>query len=142
MTPHPLHFPILLRALLVGFFFFLKILFVCFLIGTIFKAFVEFVTLHLFYVLDFWPKGMSSSPTKDRTCTHWKAKPQPLDLQRNPLFVGFGVWQIHRVPTGHGFPTGPLPRGALHLPQLVLWCCPPPPPPTCCHPGTTISRPT
>ena len=77
----------------------------------------------------FWIFGqkacLAPSLTKDQTCTHWQAKPQPLDQQRNPLFVGFCVWQIHRVPTGHGFPTGPFPQGAFHFPQLVLWCSAP-----------------
>ena len=39
---------------------------------TIFKVFIEFVTiLLLFYVLVFWPRGMwdLSSLTRDRTCT-------------------------------------------------------------------------
>ena len=65
--------------------FFFKI----FLIWTIFKVFIEFVTiLLLFYVLIFWPRGMwdLSSPTRDRTptpCTgrqslnHWTAREVP-----------------------------------------------------------------
>ena len=39
---------------------------------TVFKVFIEFVTiLLLFYVLFFWPRGMWDliSPTRDRTCT-------------------------------------------------------------------------
>ena len=42
---------------------------------TIFKVFIEFVTiLLLFYVLVFWPRGTwdLSSPTRD---LHWEAKP-------------------------------------------------------------------
>ena len=48
--------------------FFLNI----FLMWTIFKVFIEFVTiLLLFYVLVFWPRGMwdLSSLTRDQTCT-------------------------------------------------------------------------
>ena len=51
------------------FILFLKI----FLMWTIFKVFIEFVTvLLLFYVLVFWPQGMwdLSSPTRDWTLTH------------------------------------------------------------------------
>ena len=43
-----------------------------FLMWTIFRVFIEFVTiLLLFYVLVFWPRGIwdLSSPTRDRTCT-------------------------------------------------------------------------
>ena len=43
-----------------------------FLMWTIFKVFIEFVTiLLLFYALFFWPWGMwdPSSPTRDWTCT-------------------------------------------------------------------------
>ena len=64
--------------------FFFRIFF--FLMWTIFKVFIEFVTiLLLFYVLVFWPQGMwdLSSPARDRTrtpCTgrrslnHWTAR--------------------------------------------------------------------
>ena len=57
------------------FYIFLKI----FLMWTIFKVFIEFVTmLLLFYVLVFWPGVMwdLSPPTRDQTCNplHWKAK--------------------------------------------------------------------
>ena len=64
--------------------FFLEFFF--FLMWTIFKVFIEFVTiLLLFYVLVFWPQGMwdLSSPARDRTrtpCTgrrslnHWTAR--------------------------------------------------------------------
>ena len=50
-----------------------------FLMRTMFKAFVEFVTIvFLFYVLVFWPQGIweLSSPTRDPTHTpqHWKVK--------------------------------------------------------------------
>ena len=70
------------------FFFFLKIFFF-FLMWSIFKVFIEFVTvLLLFYVLVFWPRGMwdPSFPTRDRTCTpcigrrglnHWTAREVP-----------------------------------------------------------------
>ena len=56
--------------------FFFKIFF---LMWTIFKVFIEFVTiLLLFYVLVFWQRGMwdLSSPTRDQTSTplHQKAK--------------------------------------------------------------------
>ena len=66
-------------------FFFLKI----FMMWTIFKVFIEFVTiLLLFYVLVFWPGGMwdLSSPTRDRTHTpcmgrrslnHWTTREVP-----------------------------------------------------------------
>ena len=50
------------------FFFFLDFFF---LMHTIFKAFIEFVTISLlFYALDFGPQGMWDliSPTKDQTC--------------------------------------------------------------------------
>ena len=65
--------------------FFLKI----FLMWTIFKVFIDFVTiLLLFCVLFFWPQGMwdLSSPTRDRTCTpcigrwslnHWTTREVP-----------------------------------------------------------------
>ena len=42
-----------------------------FLMHTIFKVFIEFVTISLlFYALDFWPQGMWDliSPTRDQTC--------------------------------------------------------------------------
>ena len=64
---------------------------------TIFKVFIEFVTLLLlFYVLVFWLRGMwdLSSPTRGRTHTpyigrqslnHWTAR-EVLDLW------GFSVW--------------------------------------------------
>ena len=49
-----------------------------FLIWTIFKVFIEFITiLFLFYVLAFWPQGMWDliSPIRDWThLLHWKAK--------------------------------------------------------------------
>ena len=63
-----------------------------FLMWTIFKVFIEFVTiLPLFYVLVFWPRGMwdLSSLTRDRThtpCTgrwslnHWTAREVPVPL--------------------------------------------------------------
>ena len=63
-----------------------------FLMWTIFKVFIEFVTiLLLFYVLVFWPQGMwdLSSPTGDRTRTtcigrqspnHWTAREVPEDI--------------------------------------------------------------
>ena len=63
-----------------------------FLMRTIFKVFIEFVTvLLLFNVLAFWPQGMwdLSSPTRDWTCSpcfgrgncnHWTAKEVPRDL--------------------------------------------------------------
>ena len=60
---------------------------------TIFKVFIEFVTiLLLFYVLFFWLQGMwdLSCPTRDRTCTsciggqslnHWTTREVPeLDI--------------------------------------------------------------
>ena len=61
-----------------------------FLISTVFKVFIEFVTiLFLFYVLVFWLQGMCDlgSLTKDRTCTlcigrwslnHWTAREVPI----------------------------------------------------------------
>ena len=67
--------------------FFLKSFF--FLMWTIFKVFIELVTiLLLFYVLVFWPRGMwdLTSPTRDRTLTpcigrlslnHWTAREVP-----------------------------------------------------------------
>ena len=67
------------------FFFFLRF----FLMWTIFKVFIEFVTiLLLFYVLVFWPRGMwdLSSPTRNRTRTpfigrrslnHWTPREVP-----------------------------------------------------------------
>ena len=56
------------QSLLMCLFFFFKI----FWMGTIFKVFIEFVTvLLLFYVLVFWPRGMwdLSSLIRDRTHT-------------------------------------------------------------------------
>ena len=62
---------------------------------TIFKVFIEFVTiLLLFYVLVFWPQGMwdLSSPTRDRTRTHcvgrrslnhWTAREVPVDFLKS-----------------------------------------------------------
>ena len=75
--------------------FFLSFFF--FLMWTIFKVFIEFVTvLLLFYVLVFSPQGMwdLSSPTKDRTCTpcirrqslnHWTAREVPPLLVKHPF---------------------------------------------------------
>ena len=63
-----------------------------FLMWTIFKIFIEFITiLLLFYVLVFWPWGMwdFSLPTRDRThilCTgrqslnHWTTREVPVEL--------------------------------------------------------------
>ena len=68
-----------------NFFFFLKI----FLMWTIFKVFIEFVTILLLsYVLVFWLRGMwnLSSPTRDRTripcigrwsLNHWTCQGSP-----------------------------------------------------------------
>ena len=67
-------------------FYFLKI----FLIWTIFKIFIEFVTLLLlFYVLVFWPQPtwdsllpkQGSNPDPE----HWKVMSQPLDHQGSPI---------------------------------------------------------
>ena len=85
--------------------FFLKIFF---LMWTIFKVIIEFVTiLLLFYVLVFWPWGMwdLSSPTRDQTHTpcigkrslnHWTAREVPALLkfliifkQGTPFFLFF-----------------------------------------------------
>ena len=77
--------------LTMGFVWFCFCLFVfkIFLMWTIFKVFIEFVTiLLLFYVLVFWSQGMwdLSSPTRDRTHTpcigrqslnHWTAREVP-----------------------------------------------------------------
>ena len=75
-------------CLLKRFFFLFKIFF--FLMWTIFKVFIEFVTvLLLFYVLLFWPWGMwdLSSPARDWTHTpcigrwglnHWTTREVPL----------------------------------------------------------------
>ena len=52
--------------------FFIKVFF--FNVDHLKKYFFEFITiLLLFYVLAFWPQGMwnHSSPTRDRTHTHW-----------------------------------------------------------------------
>ena len=69
--------------------FFLFIFFKDVLLWTIFKVFIEFVTIFLlFYVLVFWPRGMwdLSSPTRDRACTsytgrqslnHWTTREVP-----------------------------------------------------------------
>ena len=58
---------------------------------TIFKAFIEFVTiLLLLYVLVFWPRGMwdLSSPSRGRTLTpcigrrslnHWTTREVPIE---------------------------------------------------------------
>ena len=112
-----------------------------FFIGTIFKAFVEFVTiLHLFYVLDFWPKGMSSSlpdqgsnlhPLESKASTTGPTEKSPL---RWILCVA-DTQCPHRARVSHR----PLSARSLPLPPagaLVLS----PQPPTCCHPGTTSSR--
>ena len=79
---------IIITAGLSPFFFFKDIFF--FLIWTIFKGFIEFVTILLqFYVLVLWSQGMwdLSSPTRDRTHTplcarrwslnHWTTKELP-----------------------------------------------------------------
>ena len=70
---------------------FLKI----FLMWTIFRVFIEFVTiLLLFYVLVFWPRSMwvLSSPTRDRTSipcigrqslNHWTARKVPVIFSFN-----------------------------------------------------------
>lgn len=60
-----------------------------FLMWTIFKVFIEFVTiLFLFSVLVFWPHGMQnrSSSTRDQTCTpcFGNTKSQPQDHQGRP----------------------------------------------------------
>ena len=57
------------HALITGFWFFF---FFFFLMWTIFKVFIECVTiLHLLCLVFFWPQGMwdLSCPTKDQTCT-------------------------------------------------------------------------
>ena len=59
-----------------------------FLIWTIFKVFIEFTILFLFYVLVFWPHGMQnrSSGTRDQTWTpcFGNTKSQPQDHQGRP----------------------------------------------------------
>ena len=64
-------------------------LFFFLLMWTIFKIFIEFVTIvFLFYVLVFWPQGTweLNSPTRDQTCTpcigwlslnHWATSMSP-----------------------------------------------------------------
>ena len=66
---------------------------------TIFKVFIEFVTILLpLYVLVFWPRGMwyPTSPARDRTCTplHWKAKSQQLDCQGIPNIAFFIIYIV------------------------------------------------
>ena len=74
-----------------------------FLMWTIFKVFIEFITiLLLFYVLVFWPRGMwdLSSPTRDRTripCivkwspNHWTTREVPC-----PIFSGLFILIIEQ----------------------------------------------
>ena len=85
-------------------FFFLKI----FLMWTIFKVFIESVTiLLLFYVLFFWPRDMwdPSSPTRDWTCTpcigkrslnHWTAREVPICWNPNAQCDGISRWAFGR----------------------------------------------
>ena len=66
---------------------------------TIFKVFIEFVTiLLLFYVLFFWPQGVwdLSPPTRDRTHTpcigrrslnHWTAREVPSLIFKEKFFT-------------------------------------------------------
>ena len=84
----------------------LRLLF--FLMWTIFKVFIELVTILLpFYVLFFWPRGMwnLSSVTRDRTrspcigrwnLNHWTTREVPLALFFR-LFLFFLMWTIFRV---------------------------------------------
>ena len=63
------------RDICLAFFFFLR----TFLMGTIFKVFIEFVTILLpFYVLVFWPRGMSDLKLLDQGSNphslHWQVK--------------------------------------------------------------------
>ena len=72
---------------------------------TIFKVFIEFVTvLLLFYVLVFWPRGMwdLSSPNRDWTCTpcigrrssnHWTTREVPIYL----TFLKNFSWQCCKI---------------------------------------------
>ena len=72
---------------------------------TIFKVFIEFVTiLFLFYVLVFWPLDMwdLSSPTRDGTCTpsitrgdikHWTTREVPLHIIFKPTRF-LGLWSL------------------------------------------------
>ena len=85
--------------------FFLFLLF-C-LMWTIFKVFIEFVTiLLLFHVLVFWPRGMwdLSSLTRDWTCTpsagrqslnHWTAREIPcfVNFDASSLMLIFGLYK-------------------------------------------------
>ena len=80
-------------------FYFLSCIF--FVMWTIFKVFIEFVTiLLLFYVLVFWPQGMwdLSSPTRDRTHTpcigrqslnHWTTSEVPALYSLLPVSYHF-----------------------------------------------------
>ena len=58
---------------------------------TIFKAFIEFVTkLLLFYVLDFWSRGMwdlALRPGIECHLLRWKAKSRPLDPQEALMMI-------------------------------------------------------
>ena len=80
---------------------------VFFLMWTIFKVFIEFVTiLLLLYVLVFWPRGMwdLSSPTRDRTRTscigrrslnHWTAREVPENSFVKEVQLWVHVQEIH-----------------------------------------------
>ena len=75
-----------------------------FLMGIIFKVFIEFVTiLFLLYVLVFWLQGMSdlNSLTRDQTCTpytgrqslkHWAASEVPW------IFISLEFWLAWEIP--------------------------------------------
>ena len=102
-------------------------IYIYFLIGTIFKAFVEFVTiLHLFYVLDFWPKGMSSSLPDQGSNLHPLASEASTTgpAEKSPLCWILCVADTqgpHRARVSHG----PLSARSLPLPPAgALVLCP------------------
>ena len=64
-------------------------MFLVFLICTILKVFIEFVTvlflLFMFWFLDHEAHGnLTPQPGTEPTPLHWKAKSSPLDLQGSP----------------------------------------------------------
>ena len=74
-----------------------SLIFKIFLMWTIFKVFIEFVTiLLLFYVSFFWPRSMwdLSSPTRDRTHTPWVGR-RSLFFFLAVLGLRCSMWDLH-----------------------------------------------
>ena len=80
-----------------------------FLMCTMFKIFIEFVTtLLLVYVLGFWPQGMCTPSIGRQSVTHWTTREVPRVLS----FLGYLNPSSHRVMSRE--PYGTCTHSELH----------------------------